>query len=526
MSADMLLALPVMLPLMGAAMALLLRHHARLQMWVSILTLVAILASALVMARSVLEVGILVLQIGRWTPQLGIVLVADRLTVIMLVVSSVVTLAVLVYSSAQTVSESAEKTPVAIYHPTYLVLVAGVCNAFLAGDLFNLYVGFEVLLASSYVLLTLGGSASRIRAATTYVIVSLLSSVIFLAGIAAVYAAVGTVNLAELAVRLDGLAPGTRMTLELVLLVAFAIKAAIFPLSAWLPDSYPTAPAPVTAVFAGLLTKVGIYAIIRLETLLFPASQTSTLLLVAAGLSLVVGILGAVAQTDLKRVLSFTLVSHMGFMLFGIGMSTRLSMGTTIYYVAHHITVQSTLFLAAGLIEQRGGTTNLGRLGGLAKLAPVIAVLFFIPAMNLSGIPPLSGFIGKVGLIEAGIRVDTPASWTLVAISAITSLLTLYAIAKIWNRAFWQEPEEDFVQGLAPVPRVMTGATAALVGASLLLTVFAGPLIDFADDAGRAVLERTPYVSAVLGDEAAAELVYRIGDEGEKIGDGDEEVQR
>src|SRR5699024_304882 len=242
-----------------------------------------------------------------------------------------------------------------------------------------------------YVLLTIGGSASRIRAATTYVIVSLLSSVIFLTGVALVYAAAGTVNLAELAVRLDGLEPGTRMVLELVLLVAFAIKAAIFPLSAWLPDSYPTAPAPVTAVFAGLLTKVGIYAILRLETLLFPASQIQNLLLAAAALSLIIGILGAVAQTDLKRVLSFTLVSHMGFMLFGIGMSTRLGMAATIFYVVHHITVQSTMFLAAGLIEHRGGTTNLVRLGGMAKLAPVVAILFFIPAMNLGGIPPFSG---------------------------------------------------------------------------------------------------------------------------------------
>src|SRR5690606_20119775 len=261
------------------------------------------------------------------------------------------------------------------------------------------------------------------------------------------------------------------------------------------------------------------YAIIRLETLLFPASQIQYLLLAAAGLSLVVGILGAVAQTDLKRVLSFTLVSHMGYMLFGIGMRTRLAMGTTIYYVAHHITVQSTLFLAAGLIEQRGGTTNLGRLGGLAKLAPVIAVLFFVPAMNLSGIPPLSGFIGKVGLVEAGIAVGSPATWTLVAVSVVTSLLTLYAIAKIWNRAFWQEPEEDFVEQLAPVPRVMTGATASLVGASLVLTVLAGPVMDFADDAGDAVLERSPYVTAVLGEESAGELVYRIGENGEKLGE-------
>ncbi|MGO1355131.1 MAG: Na+/H+ antiporter subunit D [Brachybacterium tyrofermentans] len=519
MSIELLLALPVMLPLGGAAVTLLLRHHARVQLWLTILTLVAILTVALAMGYYVTQEGVLVLQIGNWTPQLGIVLVADRLTALMLVVSSFVTLAVLVYSSAQAVSEQSGRTPLAIYHPTYLALVAGVSMAFLAGDLFNLYVGFEVLLAASYVLLTLGGSASRIRAATMYVIVSLLSSIIFLSAIAAVYAATGTVNLAELAVRLDGLEPGTRMMLELMLLVAFAIKAAIFPLSAWLPDSYPTAPAPVTAVFAGLLTKVGIYAILRLETLLFPASQIQNLLLAAAGLSLFIGILGAVAQTDLKRVLSFTLVSHMGYMLFGIGMSTQLGMGATIYYVAHHITVQSTLFLGAGLIETRGGTTNLIKLGGLAKLAPLIAILFFIPAMNLAGIPPFSGFIGKVGLIEAGIQYNLASGWILIAISVLTSLLTLYAIAKIWNRAFWQEPSEEIVQRDVRIPKVMTGATAAMIGFSLLLTVLAGPIMTYSNEAAASVLERVPYVSSVLGDDAADALVYKISEDGQRVED-------
>lgn len=517
MSMALLLALPVMLPLAGAAFTLLLRHHHRVQLWIAILVLAAILAVSVVLAFHVDAHGVLVLQVGAWTPQLGIVLVADRLTSLMLLVSSAVTLSVLIYSSAQALDEEDHSTPIVIYHPTYLALVAGVSMAFLAGDLFNLYVGFEVLLAASYVLLTLGGSASRIRAATTYVIVSLLSSIIFLTALAAIYAAAGTVNLAELAIRLDAIDPGTRIVLELTLLVAFAIKAAIFPLSAWLPDSYPTAPAPVTAVFAGLLTKVGIYAILRMETLLFPASRIEDLLMAAAALSLLIGILGAVAQTDLKRVLSFTLVSHMGFMLFGIGMSTRLGIAATVFYVAHHITVQSTLFLAAGLIERRGGTTNLVRLGGLAKLAPVIAVLFLIPALNLAGIPPLSGFIGKVGLIRAGVAVGAPEAWTLIAVSLVTSLLTLYAIAKIWNRAFWQEPDADVRERDEPIPKVMTGATTGLVAFSLGLSVFAGPLLDFSDEAAQSVLRRTPYVSAVLGDEAAAGLVNSIGDDGERV---------
>jgi multicomponent Na+:H+ antiporter subunit D len=511
MTPAILLALPMVIALGCAGVTLVLRRRPRTQQAVTIAAVSAILAvSVALMIMVGSGGGTLVLQIGSWTPQLGIVLVADRLSALMLVISSVVTLAVLLYSGGQAVVENTERTPLAIYHPTYLVLVAGVSNAFLAGDLFNLYVSFEILLAASYVLLTLGGSASRIRAATTYVIVSLLSSVIFLAGLAAVYAAVGTVNLAELALRLDRIDPAVANLLELVLLVAFAIKAAIFPLSAWLPDSYPTAPAPVTAVFAGLLTKVGIYAIIRLETLLFPASQIETLLLVAAGLSLVIGILGAIAQTDLKRVLSFTLVSHMGYMLFGVGMSTQLSMGATIYYVAHHIVVQSTLFLAAGLIETRAGTTNLARLGGLAKIAPVIAILFFVPAMNLAGIPPLSGFLGKVGLIQAGIEKDTAGSWILIVASVVTSLLTLYVIAKIWNRAFWQEAPEQVAKQDVPMPRIMLASTGALVALSLVLTIFAGPFLRYTEAAASAV-------EAVLGTGASDELVNHIDDDGERV---------
>ena len=256
----------------------------------------------------------------------------------MLTISSAVTLCVLLYSLAQGGEDDEESAPVSIYHPTYLVLTAGVANAFLSGDLFNLYVGFEILLAASYVLITLGGTGERIRAGTIYIVVALLSSVLFLVAIAMIYAATGTVNMAQLAMRLPEIDPGVQLVLQVLLLLAFAIKAAVFPLSAWLPDSYPTAPAPVTAVFAGLLTKVGVYAIIRTQTLLFPDGRLDDALMWAALATMVIGILGAVAQDDIKRLLSFTLVSHIGFMVFGIAMATDLGYTAAIYYVVapHH----------------------------------------------------------------------------------------------------------------------------------------------------------------------------------------------
>ena len=292
-------------------------------------------------------------------------LVVDRLSALMLVVASTVALGVLVFAVGQGNADGDEGTPVSIFHPTFLVLVAGVSNAFLAGDLFNLYVGFEILLMASYVLLTLGGTAPRIRGGITYVVVSLTSSLIFLAAIGLIYAATGTVNMAQLAVRLGELPAGTQLLLHSLLLIAFCIKAAVFPLSAWLPDSYPTAPAPVTAVFAGLLTKVGVYAIIRTQTLLFPDGALDDVLLWAALATMVIGILGAVAQTDLRRILSFTLVSHIGYMVFGIALGTTAGLAGAIFYVAHHIAIQTTLFLVAGLIERQGGST----VGGPARRA-------------------------------------------------------------------------------------------------------------------------------------------------------------
>ena len=509
------------------------------------LTAVVVVAAVLVAQTD--AHGPQVLWLGGWKEPLGIALVADRLSALMLLVSSVVTLLVLVFAIGQGNADDEEQTPLSIFHPTYLVLTAGVANAFLAGDLFNLFVGFEILLFSSYVLITLGGTASRIHASTTYVVVSLLSSALFLVAIAGVYAATGTVNLAQLAIRLGEVGPGVSLVLQLSLLTAFAIKAAIFPMSAWLPDSYPTAPAPVTAVFAGLLTKVGVYAIIRVQTLLFPDSPLQGLLLWAALLTMVIGILGAVSQSGLKRILSFTLVSHIGYMIFGIALATPHGMAGAIFYVAHHITIQTALFLITGLVERLGGTTSLERLGGLALASPVLGTLFFVSAMNLSGIPPLSGFLAKIGLLQAGIEVGTPMAWALVVGGIVTSLLTLYALTKVWSQAFWRSLAEsrsssapsgegaddvqvDTVEDADQVavssgrtgrtatialntdpttgeqvestsqtlPRLMLAATAAMTAVGLALTFAAGPLFAYTQRAATDLMARDPYVTSVL----------------------------
>lgn len=441
MSTAALVPLPVLLPLLGSGAALMLFRYERAQRAISVVVLSAIVVVSVLLLVVADREGPQVVWLGGWV-DLGIALVADRLAALMLLVSSVVTLGVLLYSLGQGISDDDRSAPVSIYHPTFLTLVAGVSNAFLAGDLFNLFVSFEILLFASYVLLTLGGTAARVRAGTIYVVVNVTSSMLFLISIAVTYAAVGTLNLAQIAERADDLPDPVNLLLHLLLLVTFAIKAAVFPLSLWLPDSYPTAPAPVTAVFAGLLTKVGVYAIIRLETLLFPGGDLSELLMVLALATMLVGILGAIAQSDIKRLLSFTLVSHIGYMIFGIGLASSAGMAGAVFYVAHHITVQTALFLVVGLVERQAGATGLLRIGGLARLFPVLGVLFFVAAMNLAGIPPMSGFLGKVGLLEAGIADGSALAWVLVAGGVVTSLLTLYAVAKTWALAFWRTPEQ------------------------------------------------------------------------------------
>lgn len=555
-----LVPLPVILPLLGAGLTLMLSRRPGLQRAVSTTVLAVVVVVAAILVYQADQHGPQVIAIGAWQESLGISLVADRLSAVMLLVSAIVTLAVLVYSIGQGMTGDEHETPVTIYHPTFLVLSAGVSNAFLAGDLFNLFVSFEILLFASYVLLTLGGTGARIRAGTIYVVVNVLSSSLFLISLAAVYAATGSLNLAQLAGRLDDLPGSVALLLQLLLLTTFAIKAAVFPLSFWLPDSYPTAPAPVTAVFAGLLTKVGVYAIIRTQTLLFPDSPLTDLLLWAALLTLVVGILGAVAQTEMKRMLSFTLVSHIGYMVFGIALGTMTGYSGAIFYVVHHITIQTALFLVLGLIERQAGSTSLIKLGGLARYAPLLAVLYFVPAMNLAGIPPMSGFLGKVALTEGGLRVGTPLAYTVVAAGMVTSLLTLYAVAKAWNLAFWRTPEQahemaqelsdptgwpgsrevvqhrghvhvgantfgardldearsildedddshqDFHQrieaGTVPsrLPRTMVGATSGLIAFSLALTVAAGPVFDYTGRAARDILDPGIYISSVLSE--------------------------
>ena len=518
-----LTVLMILLPLISAAFILVFRG-VNLQRFIALLTLATLTVMSAVLIIVADTHGIQTVQMGGWEAPIGITLVADRLSSIMLFVSSIVLVAVMWYGISQGLRDGDDDDPIAVFLPSYMLLSMGVNLSFLAGDLFNLYVGFEIFLVASYVLLTLGASPQRVRAGIGYVMVSMASSMVFLFALALVYASVGTVNMAQAGIRMEDVPTGTKAAIFATILIAFGIKAAVFPLDAWLPDSYPTAASIVTAVFAGLLTKVGVYAIIRMRSTVFTDGSLDSMLMWVALLTMIVGVMGAIAQNDIKRLMSFTLVSHIGYMIFGVALGSVAGLSGAIFYAVHHILVQTSLFLVVGLVERQAGSAQLRRLGSLLYTAPVIGVLYLVPALNLGGIPPLSGFLGKVMLIRAGAENGSWLAWTLIGGAVVTSLLTLYAMMNVWSKGFLRDradaPEGDVVlarpanlaergetvsagerDDVGRIPVGMFLSTALLVLASTSITFLAGPISNITDRAAQSAQDVTIYRSAVLIDD-------------------------
>jgi len=492
-----LAVLPIVVPLVAAALCMLVGRSKALQRTVALAASTAATVASLALLVLVNRDGTVVVDAGGWGGPLGIVLVADQLAAIMLAVATVTLLLVLLYAIGQ---PGAERNHVG-FQSAYMVLSAGVALSFLTGDLFTMFVAFEMMLTASYVLITLGGRHDQVRSGMTYVVISLIASVLFLSALALLYAATGTVNLADLSARIPTLDPHLQTAFALLLLVVFGIKAAVFPLFFWLPDSYPTAPSPVTAIFAGLLTKVGVYALIRTQVLLFPPeSRPTTVILVVAGLTMVVGVLGAVAQNDVKRILSFHIVSQIGYMVMGLGLFTVAGVAGAVFFIVHQVVVKTALFLTDGLVEHVGGSSSLRHVGNMATKAPVVAVLFLVPALSLAGIPPMSGFVGKFALFDAGVGA---AAYWVTAAAVVAAFLTLFSMVKIWTGVFWSPstapPEgRPHPPGRFGGPLLMVLPTAALVVLSIAIGIAAGPLYDITTGAAENILDPAIYRQEVL----------------------------
>jgi multicomponent Na+:H+ antiporter subunit D len=488
----LVVALPILIPLFTGALCLLSWGRIGLQRGVSVASGVANLGVSLGLLWSVRVDGILVSMMGNWPPPFGIALVADLLSAIMVVMSATMGLAVLLYSFGE-IDHTREQWG---YYPLFQLLLMGINGSFLTGDLFNLFVFFEVMLIASYVLLSLGGEPGQLQESFKYLVLNLLASTVFVASVGILYGVTGTLNMADLSQRIAQAERSGLMTaLSMLFLFVFGAKAAIFPLFFWLPDAYPEPPTAISAIFGGLLTKVGVYTLIRTFTLLFvqDVAFTHTLILILAALTMIVGVLGAIVQNHFKRILSYHIISQIGYMVLGLGIYTPLALAGSIFYVIHHITVKTALFLISGITERATGTQQLKDMGGLLNTYPLAATLFMVAALSLAGMPPFSGFFAKLTLLTAGMQEQ---QYVYVGVALAGSFLTLVSMSKIYLYVFWGEAKREHEGAVRQVDLLLPVIPLVLV--TVLLGLFGEPVFQLSQQAAAQLFSRETYIAAVF----------------------------
>ncbi len=490
----MIIILPLIIPLIAFILLLILRKQTQLQKWLAVGLNTALMLVALLIFSEVSNHGMLVMQSGNWPAPFGVTIAIDLFSAVMLLLSGIIGLTISIYSM-HAVDDDLYKNG---YPALIFSLILGVNGAFITGDVFNMYVWYEVMLISSFVLVTLGTSKEQLRGALKYVTMNFIASLFFLASIGLLYGKVGTLNMADLAVKLQGTETSLAVNSSLILFfVAFGIKAAIFPLFFWLPASYHTPPVAVTSLFAGLLTKVGVYSLIRFYVLFFddPTAFWQILLLITAGLTMAVGVLTATSQFEIRKILSFHIISQIGYMIMGLGIFTTLALAGAIFYMAHNIIAKTNAFLVGGIIKKVHGTYDLKYLGGIYKQYPLIAILFFIPAMGLAGLPPLSGFIGKFTLVKAGLESQ---SYIITIVALLVSILTLFSMIKIWNEAIWKQKHPESTHIKIKIPPALVIPVAMLAVITVIMGVFGGYFIQVAMDVSEQLLNTQYYIDAIL----------------------------
>ena len=432
MTAADLLPMLVAVPLLAAFVATLLPGVAARRA-VGLVVNAGVLVAAVVLVVATRDGDVVVAQVAGWPAGIAIPLAADPLSALMVLVASLLVTTCLAFAAASGDDRDRWFVPLA------LVLSGGVYGAFVTADLFNLFVLVEVALLPSYVLLTAGARREQLRAGRIYLSVNLLGSTILLAGIALLYGVTGTVNLGELA---GAAADSDAAALAAgVVLVAFGVKAALVPAHGWLPATYPAAPPAVTALFSGLLTKIGVYALFRVYAVVFDGdARLSNVLLVVFLATMVVGVLGALGEGRMRSILVFHMISQVGYILLGLSFFGLLGVTAGIFYFLHHTVVKASLLLSAGAVETATGTDRLDRLGGLARREPLLAVAFLVAALSLAGLPPFSGFIAKLVLVRAAFAEQ---AYLAAGLAVGVSLFTLLSMMKIWNGVFWGEAPQD-----------------------------------------------------------------------------------
>ena len=490
----------LLLPLLASIVNMFLWRKPNLQRLFGGFSVIAHLVVSVLLLRSTIDSGMIVLNVGGWLHGYGIMLAVDYLSAGMIALTSFVSALSWFYSSQWFKSKEVGS----LFNVVFFTLQLGIIGAFMAADLFNLYVWFEVMLVSSFVLLTLGGERFQLEGAIKYVAINVFSSTIFLAGIGMIYGLTGTVNMAAAGLALDGFANQTLpMVASVFFLVSFGIKAAIFPLFFWLPASYHTPPIGISSFLIALMTKVGVYTLIRFFTIIFPIDGTmlKPVFIILSGLTMVVGVFGAATQNDFRKILSFHIVSQIGYMLMGLAIGTPLAIAGALFFILHNVLVKTNLFFISGLVGQVTGAYSLNKLGGIFAQFPIIALVFAVSAFSLTGVPPLTGFWGKFMLAKAGF---VSGDWIIVVVSLMVSMITLFSMTKIWNQVFWKPlPSETVLKQTTNAEaykahKPMFWVIAVLSIAILVVSFLPGSFVEFTEKAANVVVERNQYINLIL----------------------------
>lgn len=491
------LLLPIILPFFFGIILMFGQKNLKYQRSFALLGIVLALASAVSLLFTVKNDGVQKVTFGNWPVPFGITMVSDMMSALLVTTTLLITLFIVWYGFGLITNERERF----FYYPAIMFILTGVNGAFTTGDIFNLFVFFEVLLMSSYLLIVLGGEKRQFAGSIKYILINVISSALFVITVAYLYSVVGTLNMADIAVKITEInQPGIITVIAVMFLMVFGLKAAIFPLYFWLPTSYAAAPIPVLALFGALLTKVGIYAITRTYTLFFvhDVSYTHDLLMALAVLTIIAGCIGALAYFDVKLIIIYNIVIAVGVILFGVAQMNEMALEGAMFYLIHDMLIKAALFMLIGIIIYITGTSDLRKMGGLIKKYPTLGWFYLIAAFGLAGIPPLSGFVGKLLIVQGGFAAGS--MWGSIFILA-SSLLVLLSVIRIFLYAFWGEVKVTNTVVDKKVYKTLFAPTVLLV----LLTVAYGVgtewLTPFMGDAAQLLNDPSIYIDAVMKED-------------------------